>query len=153
MRLYNAMATGQLHEGENVLIQVVPPAGGRRLKVIGWNVSFNNLIAGNSISVELTQDDTDGSARQSGVPAVLDGSYFGGVGSTEPSTRWDFTSEPTANATICGPHQVSDPSFLLRQYASGKELVISADERISVRCTPSGMTAATGYKVNLTFHA
>lgn len=150
MRLYNAIATGTLQDGENVLIQIeLPLLGGRRARISSWNASFNGIIAGNSLSIKLTRDSSSGTSTESDVPAVLDGTFFDAVESTEPITRWGFTALPTAGATIDGPLQASDPSYVFRQYASGREIVVGNDSRVSLRCTPSNMLAAVGYKVNV----
>jgi hypothetical protein len=155
MRLYAANATGTLLNAETVLLQVVMPleASGRA-RILSWDVSFNGIISGNSVTFSLTRDSTSGTVVSQENAIVLDGTHQVTYDETNgPFVRSDFTVNPTASDTLDGPLQASDPSFTLRQYASGQEPVIDATGQVSLRCTPVGMTAAVGFKANLIFVA
>lgn len=153
MRLYVANATGTLLATETVLVQVAAPLSTTgRLRIISWDVSFNGVISGNSVTFSLTVDSTSGTAVSQETAIVLDGSHQAvWSAADEPVVRSDFTVNPTASSVIDGPLQASDPSITLVQYASGQEPVVDAAGQVSLRCTPSGMTAAVGFKANIVF--
>jgi hypothetical protein len=155
MRLYAANATGTLADAETVLLQVAMPlAASGRARILSWDVSFNGIIAGNSVTLSLTRDSNSGTALVQENAVVLDGTHQVTYNLTNgPFMRSDFTVNPTASRTIDGPLQASDPSFTLKQYASGQEPVIDVVGQVSLRCTPDGMTAAVGYKANIIFVA
>lgn len=151
MRLYTASVTGTLKDGENVLLQVVQPlSSSGRARVLSWDVSFNGIIAGNSMTVSFTRDSDSGIALEQVDAVVLDGTYTTTYdGLVGPAVRSDFTINPTADTVIDGPMHASDPSFIKKQYASGREPTIDVVGQASLRCTPSNMLAAIGFKANI----
>ena len=154
MRLYNAIAEGTLQEGENLLVQLdLQYLGFRRARVSSWSVSFDGLIAGNSLSFRIVRDDPGPFGLSFSRAVVLDGTHADEFDIYEPYIWTQFNSLPTALDVIEGPLQASDTSHVLRQYGSGRELILDYSSRTSLRCTPSDMLVPVNYKVNFIFSA
>lgn len=153
MRLYNAMATGTLEDAETALLQLyMHVTGSTRAKVVAWDVSFDGLVAGNSLTFRIVRDGSYVAPDETTYPAVLDGSFFDGEYASGPEVN-SISSLPSVGSVIEGPLYVADSSHVFRQYGSGKELTLDNFTRTSLRCTPSDMLVPVKYKVNFIFWA